>query len=379
MSVYFSKGKGWRYDFTRKEIRYTQAGFKTKAEAKRAEVRRREVIDRPRQQTQTQTDMAFLDLINRRLDHVQAYNSNRHYKDYVYLARRWTKKWGKLKCDEITIDMVQDYLLLRSKVSGYTANKDLRYLRATFNFGIKRKWISFNPTHDIKYFPIDKKIKYVPSQEDVSKVIMVADPDTKDYLYCIKESMGRMSEINQLTWSDVSFKERYVVLYTRKKQNGHRTPRKVPMTDRLYEILLRHYKNRDKEKPWVFWHRYWSPKKGTWVEGPYAERKKIMQTLCKKAGVKYFRYHALRHLGASMLDNVSINIGSIQRILGHENRKTTEIYLHSIGESERDTMRIFSELNQNFEKSLTPILTPDSADGFQVKENPKKRKVFSMG
>ena len=72
-----------------------------------------------------------------------------------------------------------------------------------------------------------------------------------------------------------------------------------------------------------------------------------MKSLCKKAGVRYFRYHPLRHLGASMLDRANVNIGSIQRILGHENRSTTEIYLHSIGESEREAMRIFEEVSEN--------------------------------
>ena len=33
MSVYSVKGKGWRYDFTRKGARYTEAWFKTKKEA----------------------------------------------------------------------------------------------------------------------------------------------------------------------------------------------------------------------------------------------------------------------------------------------------------------------------------------------------------
>ena len=71
-----------------------------------------------------------------------------------------------------------------------------------------------------------------------------------------------------------------------------------------------------------------------------------MRSLCKKAGVKYFRYHPLRHLGASILDHANVNIGSIQRILGHENRTTTEIYLHSIGETEREAMSIFENASQ---------------------------------
>ena len=65
-----------------------------------------------------------------------------------------------------------------------------------------------------------------------------------------------------------------------------------------------------------------------------------MKTLCRNAGVKYFRYHALRHAGASMMDRNNVPIGAIQRILGHENRSTTEIYLHSIGDAEREAMAV---------------------------------------
>jgi len=184
-------------------------------------------------------------------------------------------------------------------------------------------------------------VKYVPSKEDVLKVIMAADPEAQNYLWTILETMGRMGEINRLTWQDVNFDKRYVVLYTRKKRGGHLTPRKVPMTEKLFDVLSYIYQQRDKSKPWVFWHRYWDQKAKTWAEEPYKDRSVIMTTLCKKAGVKYFRYHALRHFGASVLDNANVNLGSIQRILGHENRTTTEIYLHSIGNAERDAMTAF--------------------------------------
>ncbi|MGA1791594.1 MAG: tyrosine-type recombinase/integrase [bacterium] len=77
-------------------------------------------------------------------------------------------------------------------------------------------------------------------------------------------------------------------------------------------------------------------------------RKRIMKTLFPKADVRYFRCHALRHFGASLLDRALTPIRAIQRILGHENRSTTEIYLHSIGEAARDAMRIFDrEIGKN--------------------------------
>ena len=347
MSIYFIQGKGWRYDFTLNRIRYTNAWFKTKSKAKEAEVKRKEEIRNPKQESQTPTVMGFLDLVNRRLDHVKAYNSASYYKDHRYMAKRWTKEWKDRGAGEISTDEIQTFVLKRSKVSPFTANNELRCLRSLFNFGNKRGWISTNPTRNISFLPVEKRIKYVPSKGDVLKVIMVADPETQDYLWAIKETMGRMGEINRLSWPDVNFDERCVVLYTRKKRGGDLTPRKVPMAQKLFEILSHRFSHRDKKKPWVFWHRHWDRKKREWVEGPYKERKTVTKSLCRKAGAKYFRYHPLRHLGASLLDRGNVNIGSIQRILGHENRSTTEIYLHSIGEAEREAMRIFEEVSEN--------------------------------
>jgi len=122
------------------------------------------------------------------------------------------------------------------------------------------------------------------------------------------------------------------------------------MTEKLYNLLLRRYKSRDVTKPWVFWHRYWDRNKKNWVYSPYKDRKKIMRSLCKKANVKYFRFHALRHAGASLMDNSGVNTGSIQRILGYENRSTTDIYLHSIGDAEIEAMGVFEQANQSFEE-----------------------------
>ena len=77
-----------------------------------------------------------------------------------------------------------------------------------------------------------------------------------------------------------------------------------------------------------------------------------MKTLCEKAAIRPFGFHALRHSGASLMDNFNVPIGSIQRILGHENRTTTEIYLHGIGNSERQAMDIFEETRKNLQTNL---------------------------
>ena len=83
MSVYFIKGKGWRYDFTLQGTRYTATWFKTQQKAMRAELKKREEVENPQPEKQTPTDMAFSDLVNSRLDYVKAYNSEKYYTDHV--------------------------------------------------------------------------------------------------------------------------------------------------------------------------------------------------------------------------------------------------------------------------------------------------------
>lgn len=263
------------------------------------------------------------------------------------MARRWVKKWGKLNCSQITQQVVQQHILERSKVSPYTANKEIRYLRASFNFGKKKNLITVNPVDGIEFLPVEKKVRYVPPPEDIDAVIEAAAPEVHDYLWTVRETMARVGEINRLTWDDVNLERRYVVLYTRKKKGGHLTPRKVPMTRKLYEILSRRYLERDKDLPWVFVNSYVDWKTGDRKVGPFHYRKILLRTLCKKAGVRDFRYHALRHAGASIMENNNVPIGAIQRILGHEFRTTTEIYLHSLGEIEREAMGIYEQSREN--------------------------------
>jgi hypothetical protein len=44
-------------------------------------------------------------------------------------------------------------------------------------------------------------------------------------------------------------------------------------------------------------------------------RSTILKTLCKRAGVRRFSFHALRHSGASILDNMNVPLGTIQKII----------------------------------------------------------------
>jgi hypothetical protein len=141
MGIYFQKGRGWKHDFTLNGKRYTSRYFKTKREVRQAEIQKKEEILNPPPQIPVEkmvTDMGFWDLVNRRLDHVKAYHSATYYHVYQCSARKWVRQWDGLKCSEISRDMVERFILERSRVSAFTANKEIRYLKAMFNFGKKK-------------------------------------------------------------------------------------------------------------------------------------------------------------------------------------------------------------------------------------------------
>lgn len=56
-----------------------------------------------------------------------------------------------------------------------------------------------------------------------------------------------------------------------------------------------------------------------------------MKILCKRAGVKHFTFHGIRHLTASILAQQGIDIPTIQAILRHKNSMTTTRYIHRLG------------------------------------------------
>jgi integrase len=71
---------------------------------------------------------------------------------------------------------------------------------------LKQGWVKKDPSKGVPFFPVEKKVKYVPPSEDIDKVISVADQDTQDYLCAIRETMGRMGEINNLLWEDINLR-----------------------------------------------------------------------------------------------------------------------------------------------------------------------------
>ena len=140
--------------------------------------------------------------------------------------------------------------------------------------------MEFNPTDGIEFLPIEKRSNMFQPKKMFSRSSWLPTPIHKDYLWTIALTMGRVSEINRLIWDDVYLDERYIILYTRKKR-APLTPSKIPMPEKLHEILSRRFEKRDKTKQWVFWHRLMGPEKSKMgrgaIHGPKTDYEHFVQ------------------------------------------------------------------------------------------------------
>jgi integrase len=134
---------------------------------------------------------------------------------------------------------------------------------------------------------------------------------------------ARRGELFRLWWQDVDFGSGAITLSTRKRADGSLEYDALPMTDELYNLLSEH-KQTAPSTEWVFINPV--------MEAPFVERKLWMGGLCKRAGVKAFGLHAIRHLTASILAREGISSVDIQAILRHKKLTTTERYLHRLND-----------------------------------------------
>ncbi|MDM8537918.1 tyrosine-type recombinase/integrase [Desulfobacterales bacterium HSG17] len=134
-----------------------------------------------------------------------------------------------------------------------------------------------------------------------------------------------------LSLEGINFDKKTLIKWTRKTKDGSYKKVMVLINLELYDTLWAMWQKRKQEK-WLFYNER--------ANNRFMHRPKLMKRLCNRAGIKpYFGFHSLRHLMASLMaDNPKISTKTIQKILGHETQKTTEIYLHELDGAVGDAM-----------------------------------------
>lgn len=323
MALWKDKIRGdWNYSFQYQKTRYSTRGFKTKKEATEAQAaKKRELKKAPPLQAGT----ALSEAAGLYLDHSIKKHTYSTYKYKRCVLRRFLSFiGGDILIHEVSPKLIIAFLDTRPTNNSFNAYR--KDISSMFTYAMETlEIVDRNPVAKIKKLPHSAKKKSIPSEKDVIKLFLVAAPETdeKALLTVLLHTLARINEVLKLRWDDINFEKKILIKRTKKSTDHVEKEILVPMNQELYDTLWDLWRTR-KQNTWVFYNE----KTGT----RYMHRPKFMKGLCKRAGIHpYFGFHTLRHLMASLLaDNPKIATRSIQKLLGHTNIRTTEIYLHSV-------------------------------------------------
>ena len=236
---------------------------------------------------------------------------------YVYGARQLVlfcnKPFDKVESDNIYAFLV--HLREDRKLS-----RDTMRIAAC---GIKYMYKHFLNRKDIvEEIPYPKKEKYLPeilTSKELNLLFSRTENIKHRVFLKLTYSAGlRRSEICSLQLTDIDSKN----MQMRIRQGKGKKDRYVPLSQHVL-MEAREYVSQEKPEHYLF--------NGRTKAAPISTESTswIMEKAVKRAGItKKVSLHNLRHSYASHLLSMGVNLLVIQRLLGHEDIRTTMIYLH---------------------------------------------------
>jgi len=191
-------------------------------------------------------------------------------------------------------------------------------------------------------------------KEEIGNFINTCSDHLKPIVIVTLFTGMRKSEILSLKWRDLDFSQK--IIYLLDTKNGEK--REIYMNDIIYPVLFGVKKHPD--SGYVFCNR----------EGkPYGNVRRSFATALRKAEIKDFHFHDLRHTYASQLAMAGIDLKTIQEELGHKDFKMTQRYAHLSPGYKRVKIDYFC--NQ-FRESVEKKISTNSAQKDILQKLPKE-------
>ncbi|MBN2309194.1 MAG: site-specific integrase [Candidatus Hydrogenedentes bacterium] len=267
----------------------------------------------------------------------------------------WKKQLGPNKLADVTPAMIaqcRDRLAkkqtrFRRTPAPATLARYLAVLSHCFTVAVKEwGWAEENPVR-----------KVTKPKEPRGRVRFLSDDDRRKLLKACRESRNpclydvvvlalstgmRRGEIMGLTWDCIDESRGMITLHDTK--NGER--RGVPLVGHALEAIRERSRTRRTDTPYVFPapYRYGDDPKPIDIQSAW-------KVALKRATIKDFRFHDLRHSAASYLAMGGATLAEIAEVLGHKTLAMVKRYAHL---SEAHTSKVVERMNaQIFEKETS--------------------------
>lgn len=211
-----------------------------------------------------------------------------------------------------------------------TIARKLSSIKQFFSFLFSERIITLNPAHDISSPRLAKSMPKLLTEEEVSRLLEVTHKNKSPeglrltaLLELLYATGLRVSELVSLPMSGLIISEQGSRLI-RVKGKG-RKERMIPLPPMAVEALEAYlHIRKEAHASWLF------PSTG---DSGYLTRQRLgqlLKELAMTAGIDPSKLspHVLRHAFATHLLNHGADLVSVQKLLGHEDISTTEIYTH---------------------------------------------------
>lgn len=257
----------------------------------------------------------------------------------------WKNKLGAYSLIEVTPDRLSKCKneLLGGKVRGGQLRSPgtvIRYMAAlshVFSIAVREYgWLEANPMQRVTKPKEPKgRVRFL-SEEEMKDLLKACKADRENFLYplvVVALSTGmRAGEIKNLEWDDVDLEKGRAILRDTKNSEI----RTVPLVSLALELLKVRREENPKGASLVFPFKI----RGGWKPWEY---RSAWERALKKAGVRDFKFHDLRHTAASYLAMNGATTQDIAAILGHKTLQMVQRYSHL---SEPHTRGVVESMNE---------------------------------
>lgn len=257
---------------------------------------------------------------------------------------------GDRKITDTSPEDLKSYLkhLSEKHYSTKTIARKLSSLKQFFSFLFSERYITANPVGEISSPKLTKSIPKILDETEVTALLTEAHKKKGPegirlvaLLELLYATGMRVSELVSLPLSAFAVSEGGIRLILVKGKG--RKERAIPLPQIAADALDVHMKARsEKNSPWLF------PSNSTTGYLTRQRLGQLLKTLAMDAGIAPYKVspHIMRHAFATHLLNHGADLVSVQKLLGHEDISTTEIYTHVATDRLRDLVNACHPLSK---------------------------------
>ena len=239
-----------------------------------------------------------------------------------------TKFKDNINFKELTTEFVFDFerFLFGSNLQTNTVAKHMKHFKTFVNLAIDKGYLTLNDYPFRRYriktlkskhtFLLPDELEKLESLELTGKSVTYRH-SLEAFLFCCYTGL-RYSDFTQLSEKNIIFIENrpWIIFTTIKTGAEVRLPLALLFGGKGWKLLRKHQKHLNE---------FFNLKANSTVN-------KDLIRIGKLAGIqKHFSFHSARHTNATLLIYKGVNITTVQKLLGHRNVSTTQIYSEVMG------------------------------------------------